>query len=105
MSGEPDVEIAGVDFEEAIRRLDEGIGKQDGQGLPQNWAFLAMAHDRLGHQSEARRWLDRFAMTGSRGALLERCRDSAASPGGRGRLILIRFPGRSVCSMNLYCDP
>ena len=31
-------------FEEAIRRLDEGIGGQDGQGLPQNWAFLAMAH-------------------------------------------------------------
>ena len=47
-------------FEEAIRRLDEGIGGQDGQGLPQNWAFLAMAHHRLGHQAEARRWLDRF---------------------------------------------
>jgi hypothetical protein len=28
--------------------------------LPQDWVFLAMAHLRLGHRDEARRWLDRF---------------------------------------------
>jgi hypothetical protein len=25
-----------------------------------DWAFLAMAHHRLGHRAEARRWLDRL---------------------------------------------
>ena len=25
-----------------------------------DWVFLAMAHHRLGHHDEARRWLDRF---------------------------------------------
>ena len=25
-----------------------------------DWAFLAMAHDRLGHHAEARRWLERL---------------------------------------------
>jgi WD40 repeat protein/serine/threonine protein kinase/tetratricopeptide (TPR) repeat protein len=47
-------------FEEAIGRLEEGIRKGGGESLPQDWAFLAMAHHRLGHRVEARRWLDRF---------------------------------------------
>jgi WD40 repeat protein/serine/threonine protein kinase len=47
-------------FEDAIRRLEEGIQLQAGQSLPQDWVFLAMAHHRLGHHDEARRWLDRF---------------------------------------------
>ena len=28
--------------------------------VEQNWVFLALVHDRLGHHDEARRWLDRF---------------------------------------------
>ncbi len=47
-------------FEEAIRRLDEGIRKRSGQSLPEDWAFLAMAHHRLGHRDQARSWINRF---------------------------------------------
>jgi tetratricopeptide (TPR) repeat protein len=47
-------------FEEAIRRLDEGIRKRDGVSVGQDWVFLALAHHRLGHHEEARRWLGRF---------------------------------------------
>jgi len=48
-------------FEDAIRRLEEGIQlRGGGQGNPFDWLFLAMAHHRLGHREEARRWLDRL---------------------------------------------
>jgi tetratricopeptide (TPR) repeat protein len=47
-------------FDEAIRRLQEGIQLRNGRSVAQDWAFLAMAHFRLGHRDEARRWLDRF---------------------------------------------
>ncbi len=47
-------------FDEAIHRLEEGIRKRRNTSLPQDWAFLALAHHRLGHGAEARRWLDRF---------------------------------------------
>ena len=47
-------------FEDAIRRLEEGIRFRKGESLPRDWAFLSMAHGRLGHHDEARRWLDRF---------------------------------------------
>jgi tetratricopeptide (TPR) repeat protein len=47
-------------FEDAIRRLEEGIRFRKGESIPQDWAFLSMAHGRLGHHDEARRWLDRF---------------------------------------------
>jgi tetratricopeptide (TPR) repeat protein len=47
-------------FEEAIRRLEEGIRLRSGGTDPEDWVFLAMAHHRLGHRDEARRWLDRF---------------------------------------------
>jgi tetratricopeptide (TPR) repeat protein len=47
-------------FDEAIRRLREGIQLRDGTSVPQDWAFLAMAYFRLGDRDEARRWLDRF---------------------------------------------
>src|SRR5262249_28307195 len=33
--------------EEAIRRFEEGIQLRDGMSLPQDWAFLAMAHHRM----------------------------------------------------------
>jgi hypothetical protein len=42
-----------------VRRLEEGIQKK-GVSVAQDWVFLAMAHHRLGHHAEARRWLDRF---------------------------------------------
>ena len=45
-------------LEEAIDRLEENIREQGGEGSPQDWAILAMAHHRLGHPEEARRWLD-----------------------------------------------
>ena len=47
-------------FAEAVRRLDEGIEKRKGVSVEEDWVFLAMAHHRLGHHDEARRWLDRF---------------------------------------------
>jgi eukaryotic-like serine/threonine-protein kinase len=47
-------------FEEAIRRLEEAIRKRNGAEEPLDWPFLAMAHQRLGHHHEARRWLNRI---------------------------------------------
>ncbi len=47
-------------FEDAIRRLGDGIRLRGGDSVPQDWAFLAMAHHRLGHPDEARHWLDRL---------------------------------------------
>ncbi len=47
-------------FEESIHWLEEGIRKRGGESLPQDWAFLAIAHHQLGHRAEALRWLDRF---------------------------------------------
>jgi tetratricopeptide (TPR) repeat protein len=46
--------------DEAIRRLGEGNRLRGEEGLPSAWPFLAMAHHRLGHRDEARRWLDRL---------------------------------------------
>jgi hypothetical protein len=45
---------------EAISRLEEGIRARGGAGGPRDWAFLALAHHRLGHGAEAHRWLDRL---------------------------------------------
>ena len=47
-------------FGDAVRRLEEGIQLRNGESLPTNWPFLAMAHFRLGHRDEAHRWLDRL---------------------------------------------
>jgi WD40 repeat protein len=47
-------------IEEAIRCLEEGIRKRGGEGSPEDWVFLALAHHRLGHRAESRRWLDRL---------------------------------------------
>jgi eukaryotic-like serine/threonine-protein kinase len=47
-------------FDEAIRRLEEGIRLRDGESIPADWPFLAMGNHRLGHHDEARRWLDRL---------------------------------------------
>ena len=48
-----------------VRRGDPPAGGRHpapgrGESCPQDWAFLAMAHHRLGHRDEARRWLDRL---------------------------------------------
>jgi formylglycine-generating enzyme required for sulfatase activity/tetratricopeptide (TPR) repeat protein len=48
-------------FADAVRELDRARqlhAKTDG-GLTQDWLLLAMAHHRLGHAAEARRWLGR----------------------------------------------
>jgi hypothetical protein len=45
---------------EAIGRLEEEIRARGDQSGPRDWAFLALAHHRLGHRAEARRWLDRL---------------------------------------------
>jgi len=47
-------------FDDAIRRLEEGIRLGGGVTPPQDWAFFAMAHHRLGHRDLALRWLDRL---------------------------------------------
>ena len=47
-------------FSESLHWLNEGIKMRGGQSLPQDWAFLALAHHQLGHRAEALRWLDRF---------------------------------------------
>jgi eukaryotic-like serine/threonine-protein kinase len=47
-------------FELAASRLNEAIDARGGLEDPLDWPFLAMAHHRLGHRDEARRWLDRF---------------------------------------------
>ncbi len=46
-------------YEEALARLEESARlSQDQQGSVWGCLFRAMAHDRLGHTDEARRWLD-----------------------------------------------
>jgi tetratricopeptide (TPR) repeat protein len=45
---------------EAIGRLEEAIRTRGEAGSPRDWAFLSLAHHRLGHGAEARRWLDRL---------------------------------------------
>jgi serine/threonine protein kinase/tetratricopeptide (TPR) repeat protein len=45
-------------YREAIDRLDESTKAHPRGGDPGDWLFLAMAHHRLGHTDEARRWYD-----------------------------------------------
>jgi WD40 repeat protein len=47
-------------FEEAIRRLDESIQIRGDGGDPRAFAFLALAHHRLGHRDDVERWLDKL---------------------------------------------
>jgi WD40 repeat protein/tRNA A-37 threonylcarbamoyl transferase component Bud32/Flp pilus assembly protein TadD len=46
-------------LEEAIKRLDEANRSDDRGGYVSSWLFLAMAHYRLGHASQAREWLSK----------------------------------------------
>ena len=50
-------------FEEAVQRLNESMQGRHGEGLPQGFAFLALAHYRLGHYDEAKHWLDKLVTT------------------------------------------
>jgi len=47
-------------FAEAIGRLEESVRERGGVGVPQDWAFLAMAHWRKANGAAARRWLDKL---------------------------------------------
>jgi WD40 repeat protein/serine/threonine protein kinase/tetratricopeptide (TPR) repeat protein len=58
-------------FEEAIKRLEEATELSCHPyrtNMLHTWFFLAMAHHRLGHTDEARRWLDK-AVQGTQEAL------------------------------------
>jgi WD40 repeat protein len=46
-------------YADAVKRLEEGIARRDKVGTVHDWLFLALAHHRLGHADEARRWLDK----------------------------------------------
>src|SRR5262249_24439887 len=46
---------------ESSPRLEEGIRLGDGQGLPQDWAFLAIAHQALGDPEAAHQWFRKLA--------------------------------------------
>jgi WD40 repeat protein len=48
-------------FEDAVRRLNESVQAHGHGGVPEDWLFLAMAHEHLGHAEEAHQWLDRAA--------------------------------------------
>jgi Flp pilus assembly protein TadD len=45
-------------WEKAVRRLNQAIKVQGKEGTAFDWLFLAMAHHRLNHAAEARKWLD-----------------------------------------------
>jgi tetratricopeptide (TPR) repeat protein len=47
-------------LDEAIRRLDESVKAGGGAGIPQDWAFQAMAHHRRADFPASRRWLDKL---------------------------------------------
>jgi eukaryotic-like serine/threonine-protein kinase len=47
-------------IDQAIARLDESVKASGGIGVPQDWAFLAMAHHKKGNDDEARRWLEKL---------------------------------------------
>ena len=49
-------------FDVAVKRLNEATENQSPEGtiyMAYKWLFLAMAHHRLGHAGEARKWLDK----------------------------------------------
>jgi tetratricopeptide (TPR) repeat protein len=56
------------DLNQAVERLNESIALHAKGATPQTWLFLAMAHHRLGHAAEARRWLDKAIGSSARAA-------------------------------------
>ena len=75
-------------YAEAVSHLESGAQRPGRDGGPWNWAFLAMAHTRLGHDAESRRWLEHFppgptsaeGPTRSRPSMTSRSTCSAARP-------------------------
>ncbi len=47
-------------FADAVKALEQAIALR-GEGVPEDWLFLAMAQHRLGNAAEARRWLEKSA--------------------------------------------
>ena len=45
--------------EEAVRTSEAACQAHGGGGNAYDWLFLALAHHRLGHAGEARRWLEK----------------------------------------------
>jgi tetratricopeptide (TPR) repeat protein/tRNA A-37 threonylcarbamoyl transferase component Bud32 len=45
--------------EEAVKRLNEAVTAHGQGGTVADWAFLALAHRKLGHSDEAKKWRDR----------------------------------------------
>jgi serine/threonine protein kinase/tetratricopeptide (TPR) repeat protein len=46
-------------FQESIATVEAACRVHGNDGNAHNWFFLALAHHRLGHREEARRWLDK----------------------------------------------
>jgi tetratricopeptide (TPR) repeat protein len=46
-------------WDTAIQRLNEGVQAHGKGGTASDWLFLAMAHQRLGHNDKAKKWLDK----------------------------------------------
>jgi WD40 repeat protein/serine/threonine protein kinase/tetratricopeptide (TPR) repeat protein len=44
-------------YADAIKKLEEAIRLQKSEGTPEDWLFLAPAHQQLKHAEEARKWL------------------------------------------------
>jgi hypothetical protein len=57
-------------FESAIRRLDESVQTRGGEGVPKGFAFLAMAHHRLGERDEAEGSLAKLIASQAKGGAL-----------------------------------
>jgi WD40 repeat protein/Flp pilus assembly protein TadD len=45
-------------YDAAVQRLTEAVAVQGQEGSIYDWLFLALAHERLGHAAEARKWCD-----------------------------------------------
>jgi hypothetical protein len=52
--------FGGFSVPEVAATLEVSHTKRNGESIWADWVFLAMAHHRLGHHGEARRWIDRF---------------------------------------------
>ncbi len=80
-------------FELAIERLDESLRLRDGTDRPERNAYLAMAHARLGHRTEALRWLGRL-----------RNHQPSIDPADFASELQVRFQRREAEAVVLY-DP
>ena len=80
-------------FEDAIRRFDESIRFRSGISGPKDWAFLAMAHYRLGHRDQARHFVQRL-----------RSRPPSKDPNEFWNELQIRLPQNEAEATILY-DP